>query len=249
MDSKYLQEVFTRQELELIPNVVAMSLTIKEAKLNYGQFLEKKSIDRAVSYLKTHSETLKNAERLFGVSAPVIVAILSVETACGEHLGHFETMNILTTQILSLEPNIYQRIYNHIPGKEKSKPDQQKIKKRLKKKSARSYRELKALLNYAKENDVDPFTIKGSTEGAIGLPQFLPSNIKIYGFDGNGDNKIDLFEHEDAIPSIARYLKNHNWRENNNPKEKRDTILKYNYSIYYAKTILALSEKLAGYWR
>ncbi|HUU41184.1 MAG TPA: lytic transglycosylase domain-containing protein, partial [Desulfatiglandales bacterium] len=96
--------------------------------------------------------------------------------------------------------------------------------------------------------NIDPFSVKGSTEGAIGLPQFLPSNIGIYGFDGNGDDKINLFEHEDAIASIASYLKAHNWRENNNPKMKRDIILKYNHSIYYAKTVLELAEKLADYW-
>jgi membrane-bound lytic murein transglycosylase B len=248
MDEKYLQSIFTRQELEFMPNVVAMSLIRKEAKLNYNQFLEEASVDRAVSYLKTHSEALKNVEDLFGVSAPVIVAILNVETACGGHLGRLGTLNILITQTLSLEPKIYQRIYDHIPSAERSKLNQQEIKKRLEKKSIRAYRELKALLTYARENNLDPFAIKGSTEGAIGLPQFLPSNINAYGFDGNGDNKINLFEHEDAIPSIARYLKEHNWKDNNNPKRKRDIILKYNHSIYYANTILALSEKLADHW-
>ena len=121
------------------------------------------------------------------------------------------------------------------------------IKQKLKKKSVRSYRELKALIKYIQGSGIDPFSIKGSIEGAIGLPQFLPSNIKTYGFDGNGDGTIDLFHHEDAIASIASYLKSHKWNENSNLQSKKRVILKYNYSDYYARTVLQLSEILSDY--
>ena len=97
-------------------------------------------------------------------------------------------------------------------------------------------------------HDLDPFTVKGSIEGAIGLPQFLPSNIKRYGFDGNGDGRIDLFQHEDAIPSIASYLKAYNWREGDNYRKKKEIIRKYNPSDYYATTVLQLAERLTNYW-
>jgi len=248
MDEEYLQDIFTRPELELMYKVVALSLTRKEANLNYAQFLTKDSVSKAVSYLKTHDTTLKKAENHFGVSAPVVVAILSVETAFGKYIGRFNTVNILVTQSLSLEAEIYQQIVNQIPLQEKSTLTPNQIKTKLKKKSARAYRELKALLIYAKEHNIDPFSVKGSTEGAIGLPQFLPSNIKKYGSDGNGDNKVDLFEHEDAIASIASYLKAHKWREDNNYKKKQKIILKYNNSVYYANTVLQLAEKVSRYW-
>ena len=248
MDKKYLQDLFTHPELELMSNAVAMSLIIKEANLNYSQFLEKDSVDRAISYLKIHDRILEKMESHFGVSAPLVVAILSVETACGTYTGYFETVNILVTQTLSLEPEIFQQIYDQIPSKEKLYMTHQKIKKRLKKKSIRAYRELKALLTYVKDQDIDPFVVKGSIEGAIGLPQFLPSNIKRYGFDGNGDGEIDLFQHEDAIASIASYLKAHNWREDNNYRKKKAIILKYNKSHYYASTVLKLAERLKHHW-
>ncbi len=229
-------------------NAVAMSLIRKEANLNYAQFLEKNSVDQAISYLKTHNRSLEKIESQFGVSAPVVVAILSVETACGKYTGRFNTVNILVTQALSLESEIYKQICDQIPLKEKLSLTPNEIKKKLRKKSTRAYRELKALLTYVKDQDIDPFTIKGSTEGAIGLPQFLPSNIKRYGFDGNGDDEINLFQHEDAIPSIASYLKAHNWREDNNYRKKKETILKYNQSDYYATTVLKLAERLTYYW-
>ncbi len=248
IEEKYLHTLFTHPELELMYEVVALSLVRKEASLNYAQFLEKESMDRAISYLKTHNRILEKTERNFGVSAPVVVAILSVETAFGKHTGRFGTVNILVTQALSSELEIYQQIYDQIPLKEKLNLTHQEIKKRLRKKSIRAYRELKALLTYVKDRDIDPFIVKGSTEGAIGLPQFLPSNIKRYGFDGNGDNEVNLFQHEDAIASIASYLKAHKWREDNNYKRKKEIILKYNNSIYYASTVLKLAEKLKYHW-
>jgi membrane-bound lytic murein transglycosylase B len=248
MDKKYLQDLFTHPELELMSNAVAMSLIRKEANLNYAQFLEKYSVDQAISYLKTHNRTLKKMESQFGVSAPVVVAILSVETACGKYTGRFNTVNILVTQALSLESEIYKQICDQIPLKEKLSLTPNEIKKKLRKKSTRAYRELKALLTYAKDQNIDPFIVKGSIEGAIGLPQFLPSNIKRYGFDGNGDDEINLFQHEDAIASIASYLKAHKWREDNNYKKKKEIILKYNQSDYYASTVLKLAERLTNHW-
>ena len=248
LDEKYLQDLFARPELKLMPKAVAMSLIRKEANLNYAQFLEEYSMNRTISYLKTHNRTLKKMENHFDVSAPVVVAILSVETSCGRYMGYFGTLNILVTQTLSLEPEISGQIVDQIPLKEKSDMTPQEIRKRLRKKSTRAYKELKALLTFVKDQDINPFLIKGSTEGAIGLPQFLPSNIKRYGFDGNGDGKIDLFQHEDAIASIASYLKAHNWREDNNYRKKKETILHYNASDYYATTVLQLAEKLTYYW-
>ena len=248
IEEKYLHTLFTHPKLELLHKVVALSLIRKEANLNYAQFLTQDSVNKAVSYLKDHDTTLKKAENHFGVSAPVVVAILSVETAFGKYTGYFNTVNILVTQSLSLEAEIYQQIVNQIPVKEKSTLTPNQIKTKLKKKSARSYRELKALLIYAKEHNIDPFIIKGSTEGAIGLPQFLPSNIKKYGSDGNGDKKVDLFQHDDAIASIASYLKAHKWREDTSYTKKQGIILRYNNSIYYANTVLQLAERLTNHW-
>ena len=59
MEEKYLKDLFTHPELELMSNAVAMSLIRKEANLNYAQFLTKYSVDQAISYLKTHNRTLK----------------------------------------------------------------------------------------------------------------------------------------------------------------------------------------------
>jgi membrane-bound lytic murein transglycosylase B len=248
LDKGYLQDLFSRSEFELVPQAIAQGLARKEATLNYGQFLEKYSVDRAISYLKTHRTILDKMERDFGVSAPLVVAILSVETSCGRYMGSFKTVAILATQAASLEPAVYRQIIAYLPPEEKPNPDARKIEKRLKKKSARAYRELKALLAFYKKQNRDPLTVKGSIEGAIGLPQFLPSNIKRYGFDGNGDGTIDLFQHKDGITSVASFLKAHKWREGNGYEQKKKIIRKYNPSDYYADTVLELAKLLANHW-
>jgi membrane-bound lytic murein transglycosylase B len=248
MDKQYLRDIFTRPELELMPETVAKSLVRKEARLNYAQFLEKYAVNKSISYLKTHERSLKKIEGYFGVSAPVVVAILSVETACGTYLGRFNAVNILVTQALSLDPEIYRQIYDQIPPEEKQYLSHQNIKKNLRKKSTTAYRELKALLTYTRRHKIDPLSIKGSSEGAIGIPQFLPSNIKRYGYDGNGDGKIDLFQHEDAIASVASFLKTYRWSEDRSYQKKKSIIHRYNPSNYYASTVLTLAEKLNHYW-
>jgi membrane-bound lytic murein transglycosylase B len=248
LDKGYLQDLFSRSEFKLVPQAIAQSLVRKEASLNYAQFLEKYSVDRTISYLKANRTTLEKMERLFGISAPVVVAILSVETSCGRYMGSFNTVGILATQAVSLEPAVCRQIMAHLPPQEESDPNARKIKKKLKKKSVRAYRELKALLAFYKDQNRDPLKIKGSIEGAIGLPQFLPSNIKRYGFDGNGDGTIDLFQHKDAITSVASFLKAHKWSGDNGYEKKKQIIRKYNNSDYYADTVLKLAELLANYW-
>ena len=49
IDPQYLTSVFTRPELELVPDVVAKGLVRKEARLNYGQFLEDYAVTKATS--------------------------------------------------------------------------------------------------------------------------------------------------------------------------------------------------------
>lgn len=55
-------------------------------------------------------------------------------------------------------------------------------------------------------DNVPPSHLPGSIYGAVGLCQFMPSNIAVYGADGNGDGRVDLFDTSDAIASLANYL-------------------------------------------
>lgn len=72
--------------------------------------------------------------------------------------------------------------------------------------------ELVAALNIAEAGHLDPREMRSSWAGALGQPQFMPSNFALYGADGNGDGKIDIWQSEgDTIASIAAYLSDHGW--------------------------------------
>src|SRR5690606_33501088 len=72
--------------------------------------------------------------------------------------------------------------------------------------------QLREFLVLAREEQVDPLTLKGSYAGAMGLPQFMPSSFRAYAVDFDGDGHIDIWNNPvDAIGSVASYFKRHGW--------------------------------------
>ncbi len=67
---------------------------------------------------------------------------------------------------------------------------------------------------YAYRNKLDPFNLKSSyAGGAVGMPQFMPSNIIKFGREFSGDGRINIFKSgADSIGSIANYLHKHGWK-------------------------------------
>jgi membrane-bound lytic murein transglycosylase B len=73
-------------------------------------------------------------------------------------------------------------------------------------------KELREFLLLAREEQVDPLTLKGSYAGAMGLPQFMPSSFRAYAVDFDGDGHINIWTNpDDAIGSVASYFKRHGW--------------------------------------
>jgi membrane-bound lytic murein transglycosylase B len=71
---------------------------------------------------------------------------------------------------------------------------------------------LEQYLLLARDQRFDVMGIQSSYAGAMGIPQFMPSSYRRYAVDFNGNGKIDLLgEPEDAIGSVANYLKQFGW--------------------------------------
>ena len=93
----------------------------------------------------------------------------------------------------------------------------------------------------SKERGFDPLAIKGSWAGAFGLCQFVPSAYLNYAVDGNGDERVDLFNVVDALASVANYLQCNGW-ENGSLEKKRKAIYAYNHCDNYVRAVLAYAK-------
>ncbi|AEH45528.1 membrane-bound lytic murein transglycosylase B [Thermodesulfatator indicus DSM 15286] len=236
----YVEEIFSRPEVKFLPQIMPRKLLHDEYKLNYAQFLEPERVARAQKFLKANYELLSSLEKHFGVPKEVIVAIFLVETDLGRYTGKYETFNVLASMAIASD---WEEVKSFLP--ENLSPEEEKrLKAFMKRRSKWAYKELVALLRYSSNHNVDPLSIKGSVFGAFGLPQFVPSSLLFYGYDWNKDGKIDLFNLEDALASIANYLARHGWGKAKDYQAQLKVIMTYNKSRPYAETVLSLAKKL-----
>ena len=243
-DSPWLQQVFSQPCIKLDPNVLTLRLTIRESKINYGQFLEDRWLNECRTFMKTHEEALNRAVKDHGVPSEVVVAILLLETKLGGYTGKFQTVSTLATHAAAGQPGVASDVYNRLPQEEKRRWTLDTAAQRLANRKDWSFNELKAFLQFVRQTGVDPCALYGSYTGAIGLSQFQPSNIKPYGRDGNQDGRVDLFQVEDAIHSTAYYLSRHGWRQDMNQSQKIKVIRSYNNSTPYAQTVLEVAGRI-----
>lgn len=147
-------------------------------------FLQESRINGGVEFWNEHEATLKRAEEIYGIPPQIIIAIIGVETRYGKHTGNFRVLDSLSTLAFEYPPR------------------------------ATFFRsELEQFLLLAREEQVDPASIKGSYAGAMGQPQFISSSYRRYAVDFDGDGKRDLWNNtDDVIGSVAHYFYKHGWR-------------------------------------
>jgi len=241
-NSDKITRLYNRPQVFFETDGVTILFTYSEAKVDYDQFANNWSIDKAKKYMHQHREELNRFEKAYGVDSRVITAILLVETGLGKNVGKRSALNSLSSLASLMYPDVRRTIYKQIP--EAKRPLQKKFEKSAKRRSKWAYAELKAFLKYAYQEGFDPAQIPGSFAGAMGYAQFMPSNILAYGKDGNDDGTIDLLTHSDSMASIANFLKRHGWKPGISRKKQEKVIYHYNHSDYYVKTILKIAERL-----
>ena len=216
-----------------------------EKRLNWEQyreiFMTTKRVTVGHKFYKKHKAWLVEAEQKYKVSRWVILSIMGVETYYGRILGSIPVLDALVT--LSAHPE------------------------------SRRYKFFNAqladflLLVHQHKLRLDE---TGSYAGAMGIGQFIPTSIRRWAVDGDGDQWIDLrTSNKDAIYSIANYLKDHDWVPNKGiakrataqtpnaiayelndgkewwlPLENFRTIKTYNRSNLYALAVDSLAKAL-----
>lgn len=180
-----LERVFRRAEQR--PDVIEAiekPATLKPWAEYRANFVNPQRIKDGLKFWQKNDTYLKRAQHQFGVPAEYIVAIIGVETMYGKQTGRFRTLDALTTLAFDFPRRApYFRA------------------------------ELEQYLLLASEQDFNLLAINSSYAGALGIPQFMPSNYRKYALDYNGNGHIDiLHEPADAIGSVANYFKNYGWR-------------------------------------
>ena len=239
-EEDYLRQLFSRREVRFLPQVMPKKLMHDEYKLNYAQFLAPERLRRAREFLARHQELLKGLEEKFGVPKEVLVAMFLVETDLGRYPGKYRTFNVLVSLALSRQ---WEMVQSFLPAN-LSPAEEERLKTFMSRRSKWALKELASLLVYCRQNKIDPLEIKGSIFGAFGLPQFVPSSVLAYGYDWDGDGKVDLFKLEDALASMANYLARHGWGKAKDYEARIKVIKTYNHSQPYAETVLKIAERL-----
>ena len=149
-------------------------------------FISEWRIQHGVKFWNKHAETLKKAEKLYGVPAAIIVATLGIETKYGQRMGGHRVIDALGN--LAFSNSARKRFFQS---------------------------ELENFLILTRKHHLDPIKVMGSYAGAIGQPQFMPSSYLNYGINFSNSGKVDLINNvDDVIGSIAYYYYKHGWQSN-----------------------------------
>ncbi len=136
-----------------------------------------------VVFWNSHTATLQQARKEYGIPEEIVAAVIGVETIYGAQTGKHRVLDALVTLAFD-----YPR-------------------------RAEFFRdELEQYLLLTREQGVDALNLRGSYAGAIGIPQFMPSSYRRYAVDFDGDGRKELsLSAADAIGSVANYLKVFGW--------------------------------------
>lgn len=147
------------------------------------RFVNRSRVEAGLRFWFENEAAIARASARYGVPEEIIVGIIGVETIYGRHTGSFPVAASLATLAFDFP-----------------------------RRADFFRRELEQFLVLARDTGIDPLAVRGSYAGAIGLPQFMPSSIRHYAVDFDGDGRIDLAgSAEDAIGSVANFLAEHGW--------------------------------------
>ena len=241
-DPELLGRLFKDKRADIIPERMVVSLVSRENKELYAPFLTPESILFAKHFLRQNLKQLKEVERRFHVDKEVIVAILLVESRFGENTGKHRVIPTLASMAIMDSPENLQN--NHSLLKE-TDPElsYEWVEEKAKRRANWAYQELKCFLRIIRDETLDPLEVRGSYAGALGLPQFIPSSYLAFALRQKGFENW-LLSQEEAILSIANYLKLNGWKKKIPTEKKRKVLWSYNRSEPYIETILQVADRI-----
>jgi membrane-bound lytic murein transglycosylase B len=147
-----------------------------------------RSVDDGRIMAGVYAELLQEVESKFGVDAPVVLAIWSMETSYGAALLRSSRLYYVPRALATLAYADKRR-----------------------QKFARS--QLVATLKIVQAGDVSLDQLNGSWAGAMGHTQFIPTSFLAYGVDMDGNGRRDIWNSiPDALATAANLLHKNKWR-------------------------------------
>ena len=166
--------------------IEAMDRPAEKAKAWYEYrpiFVTERRVREGTDFWIAHRQALDQASVRSGVAPEYLAAILGVETYYGRLTGSYRVLDALATLAFDY------------PARSKFFRD-----------------ELEQFLLLTRDAGLDPLGVKGSYAGAMGAPQFMPSNYRRYAVDADADGHINLWTNwQDVCASVGNYLKEHGW--------------------------------------
>jgi membrane-bound lytic murein transglycosylase B len=166
--------------------IEAMDRPAEKAKpwYEYRQlFLTERRIREGADFWYAHRQELDEASINSGVPPEYLAAVLGIETYYGRLTGSYRVIDALVTLAFDY------------PARASFFRD-----------------ELEQFLLLTRETRLDPLALKGSYAGAMGAPQFMPSNYRRYAVDASADGHVNLWTNwSDVCASVGNYLKEHGW--------------------------------------
>ncbi|MBU8538251.1 lytic murein transglycosylase [Falsiroseomonas tokyonensis] len=146
--------------------------------------LSQQRIDAGRRAFADNRATLETVQDRFRVSPRIVTAIWGLETNYGGFTGNMNVIQSLATLAWDGRRSSYFR------------------------------NELMAALKILDAGHVTPDRMRGSWAGAMGHPQFMPSNFDRLAVDLDGDGRRDIWDNRaDALGSIGNYLSRSGWRD------------------------------------
>jgi membrane-bound lytic murein transglycosylase B len=188
---------YSKKELNSLFSKVKIKEKIKKESKKQSEFVltwdtyknrivSNNRIEKGKQFIKDNIKVLNSAENRYSVDLHIITAILGIESNYGKNKGNHRALDALSTMAFEYHPR-----------------------------SSFFKKQIISMLNRCKKQKQDCLSVNSSWAGAVGYPQFIPTSIDAYAVDFNNNGIIDLNnEVEDAIGSIANYLKKHGWKKN-----------------------------------
>lgn len=244
VDSLFVAELMCIPQTAFNDRFVRINATNYMQKSDYTHNHNKLGVRKVRDFILRHQVILSRADSLYDVPPEIVAAVLWVESKHGVVLGRHHVASVYLSVLLSCEPEFIE--HNTADVMLKTQSDTTKldsIRAVVERKAVKKVRwavdQLKALYTIDQYGTLNARVLYGSWAGAFGMAQFLPSSYLSWAVDGNADGAIDLNNLDDAIYSVANYLKSNGWGAGNSAQ--RAAVFHYNNSQAYVDAVLTLA--------